>query len=161
MVSTGPIVQVFGRDDSQATRRCLRFFRERRMPLSFVDMARRPMAPAELRRFRQHFGARALLDESGKAYRDAGLAWLRLGDDELEQRLLAESRENLGKRLEWVDKQLAGKQYLMGDAFTVADAYLFTVLRWSGRVKLDLRVRTRTSRPIWRGSRRVPRCRKR
>ena len=48
------------------------------------------------------------------------------------------SRENLGKRLEWVDKQLAGKQYLMGDAFTVADAYLFTVLRWSGRVKLDL-----------------------
>ena len=92
MVSTGPIVQVFGRDDSQATRRCLRFFRERRMPLSFVDMARRPMAPAELRRFRQHFGARALLDESGKAYRDAGLAWLRLGDDELEQRLLAEPR---------------------------------------------------------------------
>ena len=48
------------------------------------------------------------------------------------------SRENLGKRLEWVDKQLAGKQYLMGDTFTVADAYLFTVLRWSGRVKLDL-----------------------
>ena len=48
------------------------------------------------------------------------------------------SRENLGKRLDWVDKQLAGKQYLMGDTFTVADAYLFTVLRWSGRVKLDL-----------------------
>jgi len=48
------------------------------------------------------------------------------------------SKENLGKRLEWVDKQLAGKQYLMGDTFTVADAYLFTVLRWSGRVKLDL-----------------------
>ena len=48
------------------------------------------------------------------------------------------SKENLGKRLDWLDKQLAGKQYLMGDTFTVADAYLFTVLRWSGRVKLDL-----------------------
>jgi len=48
------------------------------------------------------------------------------------------SRENLGKRLTWLDKQLAGKQYLMGDTFTVADAYLFTVLRWSGRIKLDL-----------------------
>ncbi len=48
------------------------------------------------------------------------------------------SKENLGKRLEWVNKQLAGKQYLMGDKFTVADAYLFTVLRWSQRIQLDL-----------------------
>jgi glutathione S-transferase len=48
------------------------------------------------------------------------------------------SKENLGKRFDWLDKQLAGKQYLMGDAFTVADAYLFTILRWSERVKLDL-----------------------
>jgi len=48
------------------------------------------------------------------------------------------SKENLGKRFDWIDKQLAGKQYLMGDKFTVADAYLFTVLRWSGRVNIDL-----------------------
>lgn len=48
------------------------------------------------------------------------------------------SKENLGKRFDWVDKQLAGKQYLMGDKFTVADAYLFTVLRWSSRVEIDL-----------------------
>jgi len=92
MENAGPVVQVFGRDDSQATRRCLRFFKERRMPVSFVDVARRPMAPAELRRFSQRFGAQALLDESGKAYRDAGLAWLRLGDDELVERLLADPR---------------------------------------------------------------------
>ena len=48
------------------------------------------------------------------------------------------SKETLAKRLEWVNKQLAGKQYLMGDKFTVADAYLFTVLRWSQRIQLDL-----------------------
>ncbi len=48
------------------------------------------------------------------------------------------SKENLGKRFDWLDKQLAGKQYLMGDKFTVADAYLFTVLRWSPRVEVDL-----------------------
>ena len=48
------------------------------------------------------------------------------------------SKETLGKRFDWLDKQLAGKQYLMGDKFTVADAYLFTILRWSERVKLDL-----------------------
>ena len=48
------------------------------------------------------------------------------------------SRENINKRLEWIDKELSGKQYLMGDKFTVADAYLFVVLRWSPRVEIDL-----------------------
>ena len=48
------------------------------------------------------------------------------------------SKENIGKRFDWVDKQLAGRQYLMGDKFTVADAYLFTVLRWSSRVDIDV-----------------------
>ena len=48
------------------------------------------------------------------------------------------SKENLSKRFDWLDKQLAGKQYLMGDKFTVADAYLFTVLRWTTRINMDL-----------------------
>jgi glutathione S-transferase len=48
------------------------------------------------------------------------------------------SKENLGKRFDWLDKQLAGRQYLMGDKFTVADAYLFTVLRWTARIAIDL-----------------------
>jgi glutathione S-transferase len=48
------------------------------------------------------------------------------------------SKENIGKRLDWVDKQLAGKQYLMGDQFTIADAYLYTILRWTPRVEIDL-----------------------
>lgn len=47
-------------------------------------------------------------------------------------------RDMLGQRFDWIDKQLAGKQYLMGDTFTVPDAYLFTVLRWSPRVGIDL-----------------------
>jgi len=41
-------------------------------------------------------------------------------------------------RLKWVDGELAGKQYLMGDTFTVADAYLFTVTNWAPRVEVDL-----------------------
>lgn len=48
------------------------------------------------------------------------------------------SKENLGKRFDWLNKELAGRQYLMGDKFTVADAYLFTVLRWSSRIDIDL-----------------------
>jgi glutathione S-transferase len=48
------------------------------------------------------------------------------------------SKENLAKRFEYLDKQVTGRQYLMGDKFTVADAYLFTVLRWTARIEMDL-----------------------
>ena len=47
-------------------------------------------------------------------------------------------RERLLLRLQWVDSQLAGKQYLMGDQFTVADGYLFTVTNWTQPTKLDI-----------------------
>ena len=46
--------------------------------------------------------------------------------------------DRLGVRLDWLAKQLEGKQYLMGDKFTVADAYLFTILNWAGPSKFDL-----------------------
>ena len=46
--------------------------------------------------------------------------------------------EKLLSRMTWMDGQLAGKQYLMGDTFTVADAYLFTVTGWGAYVKVDL-----------------------
>jgi glutathione S-transferase len=42
------------------------------------------------------------------------------------------------RRLNPLDKALAGKQYIMGDKFTVADAYLFTVLNWTSMHKIDL-----------------------
>jgi glutathione S-transferase len=48
------------------------------------------------------------------------------------------AKENLAARFAYIDKHLAGKQYLMGDQFTVADAYLFTVLRWSVFHQIDL-----------------------
>ena len=48
------------------------------------------------------------------------------------------SREVIAKRLDYVEKQLAGKKYLMGDNFTVPDSYLYTVLRWAPRVGVDL-----------------------
>ena len=46
-------------------------------------------------------------------------------------------RELLNKRLEIVARQLEGRSYLMGEEFTVADAYLYTVLSWAKHVKLD------------------------
>ena len=47
-------------------------------------------------------------------------------------------KERLAGRLNIAAKSLEGKDYLMGKAFTVADAYLFTVLRWSPRMNVDL-----------------------
>lgn len=46
--------------------------------------------------------------------------------------------ENLGKKFDWLSRRIAQGKYVMGDRFTVADAYLFTVLRWTGYVKMDL-----------------------
>ena len=48
------------------------------------------------------------------------------------------ARANLERRLAYTDAQLAGKSYLLGEDFTVADAYLFTVLSWAKFIKLDL-----------------------
>lgn len=44
----------------------------------------------------------------------------------------------LQRRYALVEKQLEGRKYLLGDSFTVADAYLFTLTRWARAVKLDL-----------------------
>jgi glutathione S-transferase len=48
------------------------------------------------------------------------------------------ARAKLVERLTWVDGQLAGKNYLMGDTFTVADGYLFTVAGWAKYVGVDI-----------------------
>jgi glutathione S-transferase len=42
------------------------------------------------------------------------------------------------KKFDWLSGFLANKTFLMGDAFTVADAYLFTVLGWTRHLKIDL-----------------------
>lgn len=48
------------------------------------------------------------------------------------------ARNLLARRLGYVETQLASKPYLMGEQFTVADAYLFVVLNWSRGVGFDL-----------------------
>ena len=71
-----PNIQVFGMDDSNPTRAALRFFRERRIVVHYVDLRKKPIAAGELRRFIDRLGAAALLDTDSRAYRDAGLAYL-------------------------------------------------------------------------------------
>jgi glutathione S-transferase len=48
------------------------------------------------------------------------------------------ARDTLAERYGFVDAKLAGKQYLMGERFTVADAYAFTITNWTRIQKIDL-----------------------
>jgi glutathione S-transferase len=53
---------------------------------------------------------------------------------EIREQQLAHLRKHYGL----LDKQLASRKYLLGNDFTVADAYLFAITRWADFVKLDL-----------------------
>jgi glutathione S-transferase len=48
------------------------------------------------------------------------------------------AKTGLAKKFDWLSSSLGNKTYLMGDTFTVADAYLFTVLSWTSHVGIDL-----------------------
>ncbi len=48
------------------------------------------------------------------------------------------ARENLASKFAYLDKHFAKNKFLMGDTFTVADGYCFTVLNWAPMLKIDL-----------------------
>jgi glutathione S-transferase len=50
-------------------------------------------------------------------------------------------RDRLDRRYAWLDAQLAGRDYLMADHFTVADGYLFAVTRWAKPMNINLSAR--------------------
>jgi arsenate reductase (glutaredoxin) len=87
-----PNIQVFGMDDSSATRNALRFFRERRIVVHYVDLRKKPIARGELQRFVDRLGAAALLDPDSRGYRDQGLAYLSTDTAGIVSRLLADAR---------------------------------------------------------------------
>jgi len=91
--------------------------------------------------------AKKLLPERGtRSYYDA-LSWIAFVNSELhkgygplfgkpEPEVRAQVEEKLNKRYAVVEKALEGKEYLLGD-FSIADAYLYTILRWSHRANID------------------------
>ncbi len=80
-------IQIFGIGKSQATRAAQRFFKERRVAVQMVDLAQKPMALAEIRRFITRFGLASLLDTESKAYVDAGLKYMKLSEADLLARI--------------------------------------------------------------------------
>ena len=115
-----PSVQVFGLEDSQPTRAALRFFKERRIAVHFVDLRRKPMAPGELRRFVDRLGPRAIADVDGRLWQDLGLGYLRMTDAELADKLLAEQRLLRLPLVRSADAFAAGKDEAAWRAMTMA-----------------------------------------
>lgn len=91
-----------------------------------------------------------LMPESGSMPHYRALEWLNFIATELHKSygplfnasMPAEAKQfatdMLLKRFKWIDTQLAGKNYLLGDTFCVADAYLFTIARWAPAVQVSL-----------------------
>jgi glutathione S-transferase len=85
-----------------------------------------PLAPAAgtLERYRLQEWLNYITSEVHKSYSPL---WNASADPKVKEYAQA----NLDKKLDWVNGQLAGKKYLTGDSFTIADAYLYTVINWS------------------------------
>jgi len=85
-------VQIFGFTDCQETRKAQRFFAERRVAVHFVNLAERPAAKGELRRFAERFGPAALIDREGARFKALGLRVAGDSPQRLLDRALSEPR---------------------------------------------------------------------
>lgn len=91
------------------------------------------LAPANgtLERYRLQEWLNYITSEVHKAFSPL---WNPANDQKVKDYALA----NLEQKLKWVDAQLAGKKYLTGEDFTIADAYLYTVLNWAYFLNIGL-----------------------
>ena len=99
----------------------------------------------------------ASLDKSGKLGPAPGtegcyrlLEWLAYVNSEIHKNIgplfrpdtteesRAQFKGNLARRLAYIEERLANQPFLMGDTFTVADAYLYVILSWRERVGVDI-----------------------
>ena len=125
-------------------------------PLGYVpvleldDGTRLTEGPAIVQYIADQAPGKKLAPANGTVKRTQMQAWLNFIGTELHKGFSplfnpatpAESKtmavDKLMSRLKWVDGELDGKQYLMGDDFSVADPYLFTVTNWAPRVGVDI-----------------------
>jgi glutathione S-transferase len=92
----------------------------------------------------------SLVPKAGTMERYREIEWINFISTEIHKTLSPlwkpntpeETKQNqktlLANRFDYLAKQLEGKQYLMGEHFTVADAYLYTVMNWTGKLNIDL-----------------------
>ena len=71
---------------------------------------------------------------ASEIHKGFGPLWNAMSSDEVKEA----ARRNLAKRFAYVEKRVASTPYLMGDTFTIADAYLFVLMNWTDHLGVDL-----------------------
>ncbi|MCA1452914.1 glutathione transferase GstA [Bradyrhizobium sp. BRP22] len=106
--------------------------------------------PVIVQMIADHAAGKNLAPAHGSAERYKLLEWLNFITSELHKNfsplfapVLSDDtkaffRDRLTGKFKYIDSQLAGRDYLLGNQFTVADGYLFTMLAWADRMKFDL-----------------------
>jgi len=79
------MIQIFGVKNCRNTQKAERFFKERRVPYQFINLAEKAMSKGELQSVKNAAGLDALIDREGKEYRKANLEYM---DYDIEEELL-------------------------------------------------------------------------
>jgi glutathione S-transferase len=118
--------------------------------LELPDGQRLTEGPAIIQYLADQAPARGLAPAAGTIERYRLQEWLNFLSSELHKQFsplfdpASESStktrlaEKIGGRFDWITKQLGSRDYLMGSAFSVADAYFYTLLNWCRPVGIDL-----------------------
>ena len=101
-------VQIFGTQKSSDTRKALRFFKERRVKVHFVDLKIRAASKGELTRFAQKFGAEALVDRESKRFQALGLGTAYYSDEKWMEILQEEPLVLRQPLVRWTNKVTIG-----------------------------------------------------
>ncbi len=118
--------------------------------LELDDGQRLAEGPAIVQYLADKVPAKGLIAAAGSMQRYRQIEWLTFVSTELHKQYSplfnaampeeakALFRDKLRGRYVWLNQQLEGRDYLMGESFTVPDAYLYTVSNWAPRVNIDL-----------------------
>jgi arsenate reductase-like glutaredoxin family protein len=71
-----PIIQIFGTNKCQNTKAALRFFKERRVPIQFIDLTEKGLSEGEFQSIKKAVGLENMLDSEGKEYQKQNLKYI-------------------------------------------------------------------------------------
>lgn len=71
-----PIIQIFGTNKCQNTRAALRFFKERRVEVQFVDLNEKTLSEGEFQSIKKAVGLENMMDREGREYQKQNLKYI-------------------------------------------------------------------------------------